>query len=614
MASPNIKEVKDLLNNRLEEVCRHLLPGGTTKNGAYLIGDVHGAPGKSMSIKLNGSNRGVCNDFAEQGDGFDVIELWAKNRSIPIGGRNGDASVMSEACQFLGLTHESLSVKPKKIPQKGLGSLSGSEWHQKFKDRKISDDVLRKYGIRLFTDKDAINRSKNEHFVAFPFKTRDKELVRIKAEGLNLVDGKKEYNGSSTPYSTLFGWNIVTDTATSIIIVEGEKDMLTLAMFCESIPVLCMPNGVQDLKWITNDWDSLQCMLNIYILTDNDNAGDKCAESIAKRLGMDRCYRLLVDKKYNDINECHMKEGWSNEKTIELLNNKKDFRPKTIITFTDLREKIHEFNTSKDYQDRNDNFFLKNFRFSIKPGHLIIITGETHHGKTEMANQMLLSELISGKQCAMVSLDQPDFEMASYIYNQLLGHKPTNLDESIYCEKWLDDRIKFVGKDRSIKNINDMKNDLNYLIKRDNVKTILIDGLGWLAQKKDYERQEDITEELKIFAKETNASVMLIHHINPTAVNENGYRTMNDMMGGKRIPVIAYDVMIMNRNNVKEGQQPRGYINMDKQKHCNFGKPRLQVDFHQHARLFSNVGDTSLSKGIIEYEKTMKNTNDNEPF
>ena len=53
-----------------------LLPNGVIKGGKFVVGDVHGSKGDSLTVELAGSKAGLWHDFAT-GEGGDIISLWA---------------------------------------------------------------------------------------------------------------------------------------------------------------------------------------------------------------------------------------------------------------------------------------------------------------------------------------------------------------------------------------------------------------------------------------------------------------------------------------------------------------------------------------------------------
>ena len=75
----DIREIADALGARAEEVCRRLLPRGARAGGYWRVGDVDGAPGRSMWVRLEPleppGRRGKWVDAAtgEHGDLLDLI-------------------------------------------------------------------------------------------------------------------------------------------------------------------------------------------------------------------------------------------------------------------------------------------------------------------------------------------------------------------------------------------------------------------------------------------------------------------------------------------------------------------------------------------------------------
>lgn len=88
---------------RAEAVCRHYLPNGRRSGRYWLVGDVHGSPGRSLYVRLEGRDHrpgaaGHWTDAATAEHG-DLLDLIAANRDL-----RSFAEVRREAERFLGLT------------------------------------------------------------------------------------------------------------------------------------------------------------------------------------------------------------------------------------------------------------------------------------------------------------------------------------------------------------------------------------------------------------------------------------------------------------------------------------------------------------------------------
>jgi len=99
----SIKDLARMLASDALNVARYLLPNGKREGHEYVVGDVSGVPGSSLSINVSkGTKAGLWKDFATQ-EGGDLVELWALARC---GGDKGKA--IPEIKRFLSL-HDSYS-------------------------------------------------------------------------------------------------------------------------------------------------------------------------------------------------------------------------------------------------------------------------------------------------------------------------------------------------------------------------------------------------------------------------------------------------------------------------------------------------------------------------
>jgi Toprim domain len=98
---PNIiSDVVERLAANAEAVCRNYLPNGRRQGRYWHVGDVHGAPGRSLYVRLRPSGKGAAGKWTdsatgEHGDLLDIIRIGRRLRSFP--------DAIDEARQFLGM-------------------------------------------------------------------------------------------------------------------------------------------------------------------------------------------------------------------------------------------------------------------------------------------------------------------------------------------------------------------------------------------------------------------------------------------------------------------------------------------------------------------------------
>jgi hypothetical protein len=98
----------------------------------------------------------------------------------------------------------------------------------------------------------------------------------------------------------LYNAPALNDECKEIIMLEGEADVLS--MLSQGITnVVGVPGaGVHKATWV-----EMLDRINpkIYILFDNDTAGQKGAQALASRIGIERCFKILLPTGVKDVND-----------------------------------------------------------------------------------------------------------------------------------------------------------------------------------------------------------------------------------------------------------------------------------------------------------------------
>ena len=70
------EDIKARMLANIRGVLSYLLPGGVFQRGKFLVGDISGNRGDSLTVELSGPKAGMWHDFATK-EGGDIIGLWA---------------------------------------------------------------------------------------------------------------------------------------------------------------------------------------------------------------------------------------------------------------------------------------------------------------------------------------------------------------------------------------------------------------------------------------------------------------------------------------------------------------------------------------------------------
>ena len=96
-APPDFAAINRAARTRAEEVCRRLLPGGARHGKDWAAGDLSGAAGKSLRVRLEGERAGAWIDRATGDRGGDFVSLAAAVARIP------QAEAARRLAQMLGM-------------------------------------------------------------------------------------------------------------------------------------------------------------------------------------------------------------------------------------------------------------------------------------------------------------------------------------------------------------------------------------------------------------------------------------------------------------------------------------------------------------------------------
>jgi twinkle protein len=170
-----------------------------------------------------------------------------------------------------------------------------------------------------------------------------------------------------------------------IYIVEGEMDCLTFVQNgitnCISVPNGAT-KGQNNLSYLDNSWEYFEGAEKVYIATDHDENGDNLANELARRIGVEKCFRMDL-LPFKDANEQYCKTG-----KLDLTK----FKPFPITGVYSISDHWDDFlNLLK-------NGFPVGWKprgklgehISFHPGYTSIITGIPGHGKSEVLDQILI--------------------------------------------------------------------------------------------------------------------------------------------------------------------------------------------------------------------------------
>lgn len=208
--------------------------------------------------------------------------------------------------------------------------------------------------------------------------------------------GKKHFRMEKGAQRVLYNLDACTG-ADRLVIVEGEMDALSL--HTAGVPhVVSVPDGAPSpdaasysskFTFLEAAENLLESVRHIVIATDADAPGQKLMDELARRLGPERCSRVIWDEGIKDANECLIAAG--PDYLRAMIEDAEPFPVEGIITAHDLARELDDlYDNGTDPGARIGLGFLDDL-YRIKPGYMSICTGIPSHGKSGFVDQVLVN-------------------------------------------------------------------------------------------------------------------------------------------------------------------------------------------------------------------------------
>lgn len=482
----NAKQISEMLAKDAANVCTYLLRDGKKHGAEFKAGSTSGEAGNSLSVRLTGAKAGVWSDFStgEKGDLLDLF-VAVNGYSFP--------QALTDAKRFLGVT-DSMPERPAKTytrPAKPKGtSVPVSRVREWLNGRGITDETIDAFRVR------EVSRNGGT-WALFPY-LRDGEYVNAKYRN---PDDKKGMGQETDAEPCLFGWHLVQPKERSIIICEGEIDCMTV--WQSGLAALSVNAGAGNHQWIENDWEKLDRFSDIVLCFDHDDAGDKGAAEVMKRLGIDRCRRMKMPAK--DANQWLM-DGATNDDFKTAYTNAKAIDPDEMKSALEFMDSIMNLMHPVEGADVHPFLALdQQFPwFQFRPGQLTVWTGYNGHGKSLLLSQVQLGLMAQGERFIVFSGEmQPEYLLERTIKQATGLGRPSKAYIRAALE-WLNERFWIFNQAGSA-TIARLLEVFAYASKRYGIKHMVIDSLMMTDVPEDgpgaFTAQKEAIQKLCNFAK-----------------------------------------------------------------------------------------------------------------
>lgn len=396
---------------------------------------------------------------------------------------------------------------------------------QYLKDRGFSQKTI-----------DFFKIGEKDNAIAFPY-FKNKELVGIKYRTL---DKKMWSEKDAEP--VLFNRDNVDPSDEVLIYCEGEIDCASLHEY--GIDSVSIPNGVNDFRWVDNEWEWLQQFNTFYICFDNDVAGKNGAEKLAQKLGAWKCRKVIFPHK--DANECLQKQIPVST-MVECIGNGIDFKPNDLTTpdfFTNeiiqLIENPELLNGTQTAWGQLDSI-LGGWRLS----ELTIWSGQSGSGKSTILNQQILDFLKRNIGVCVASLEMAPARYLRWMLLQCTRKQFPGSEEVSKALTWMSKNLYVINSTESI-DVDVLLDIFQYAARRYNVQHFVIDSLMRITIRGEdkWDAQKEFVAKLLTFAKKFQVHVHLVAHAKKLQ-SDNDKPDKTSVKGSGDITDLAHNVLVM---------------------------------------------------------------------
>lgn len=292
-------------------------------------------------------------------------------------------------------------------------------------------DISNQAAIDFLMKERGFNEKTIKHFqlgvneqgdVAIPI-FKDEELANYKFRG---VKEKKFYNVRGCEAWIINQSGLAAAAIEKyLIIVEGEFDCMALWQLGFD-NVISTTGGAQEKgeEWIARIPDEV---MRIFVNYDNDEPGKEAGRALAERIGIEKCYNILLPQK--DAND-FIREGGTLEEYKRILKNAPKFDIEGVKHIGDVLTEIQNSKIERRTTNLDRlNMFTKG---GIPKKSLVVVSGRTGVGKSTLLLNFLVHHAREKRPCLLISLEN-DIQFTLKRILEIMYAKPiTEFDQATW--------------------------------------------------------------------------------------------------------------------------------------------------------------------------------------
>ena len=461
------------------------------------------------------------------------------------------------ACNYTVFKQDAFE-QPKIIKTKRGFEMSGVSGA--IKDRRISESIVRKFGVTL--EKNADGSIDKHHY---PY--HDKDTGQAVGTKVRTVATKNFHATGTLENTGLFGQQIWREGGKFVTVVEGELDALAVAeMFDGKWPVVSIKTGSAGaLKDIKANLEWLETFENVVICFDMDDAGKQAVDSILPLFSHNKA--KVVSLPLKDAGE--MLQASRVQEFVSSWWDAKPYRPVGVVSFGD--EECWDAFIKRGTEEiipLPDAYGSLNVMMNggLATGEVTVIGALTSIGKTTMVFNLLYDMVLqSNKKIGAVLLESDLGETIEKIVSLHSGENisivPSETrDNSLYRDFYDDFKSKsnvHILKHLGFSDVDALFSKMRWMAVGDDCDVILLDPLHAAVRSNENGQIDEFMDRCLKLAKETGVSIVIVSHMRKPNVKDPHDVNEYDMKGSGSINQIAFNTILLSRDKMSEDQYTR---------------------------------------------------------
>lgn len=410
--------------------------------------------------------------------------------------------------------------------------------------------------------------------IQYPF-YMDGKVVNVKYR-----TGDKRFRQEKNARKILYNFDMAMAAAKAkgrgarLIITEGEMDCLALyeaGFQC----VTSVPDGAPspDAKTFASKFDFLQGMEPLFdacerivLAVDNDAPGLKLRDELCRRIGMERCLKVLWPEGCKDANDVLVKCG--KDALNRCIHEAQDFPLDGVRSGRDLWDSLFDLHARPEQPGVDIGFENAHGIFNCEPGQMTVVTGIPSHGKSTFIDAVRVNLFrLHGWASAAFSPEnwpaQNHFATLVEMYGSRNFREMTQ-DELYSFASEVVDAFYFIQpeRDSDMMDVDTILEKARALVYRYGIKVLVIDPWNEIEHKYETGQREDQYISMQLakirrFARVNDIHIFVIAHPRQLEKEKNGgypAPTAYDIAGGAMWRNKADNILCVYRPDMKNSE------------------------------------------------------------